>query len=524
MDALTFDNFGFTYPKMPHSVLDHIGWHIPEGSFALLGGATGIGKTTLLRCAHPILAPSGTMAGHIKVFGEDIASPDQKWDAHRCAQTIAYVSQSPETQIVCDTVWHELAFGLENLGIPQEAIRRRVAEIAHFFGIESWFHRTTDELSGGQKQLLNLASVLVMQPRILVLDEPTAQLDPVASKNFLHALFRINRELGIVVVVATHEPYEMRAYATDEYVLQPSGIERVEIHRQVDSQFAPVAYASTNPHVHPLTGHSTAHPDASSFSTDRSNLTEEHADSSASASPLSATSSSKTNTLSCKNVWFRYDRSLPWVLKGFDLSIEQGTCHAIVGGNGCGKSTLLQLFAGTLKSERGHVCNAAHDCQAFLPQNPKTLFLSDTVSEELHAWQKDAGYSDDDVEQWMQRLAIQDIKDQHPYDTSGGQQQKIALAKLLLTQPSLLLLDEPTKGLDAPTRRQLAQVLTTCRNNGMTIVLATHDLAFAELIATQVTMVFDGEATATEPPATFFADSIFFRPSAAEREALNGCK
>lgn len=181
------------------------------GAFQLLVGATGSGKTTLLRNCKPSIAPHGECAGELAVFGQPVSQLDDR----QSASLVGYVSQNPENQIVCDTVWHEVAFGLENLGTPQDAMRRRVAEVAHFFGIEPWFRRQVSELSGGQRQIVTLASALALRPSLLLLDEPTAQLDPVAEKRFLHALFRINRELGITVVVSTHNPEAMAEYATE---------------------------------------------------------------------------------------------------------------------------------------------------------------------------------------------------------------------------------------------------------------------------------------------------------------------
>ena len=211
MDAVRAQGFAFTYPDAPARTFGPLDWRVAEGSFTLLLGATGCGKTTLLRCLKPTLAPAGAQEGALEVLGRAPAA----FGAAEGAAQVGYVAQNPENQLVCDTVWHELAFGLENVGLGQDAMRRRVAEVAHFFGIEPWFRASVADLSGGQQQMVNLAAVLALQPRLLVLDEPTAQLDPVAEKNFLHALFRVNRELGITVVMATHAPEATAPYATD---------------------------------------------------------------------------------------------------------------------------------------------------------------------------------------------------------------------------------------------------------------------------------------------------------------------
>lgn len=457
--------FSFSYPDgaVTFGPLD---WQVEQGAFQLVVGDTGSGKTTLLRSLKPAIAPVGQRSGMLSVFGCSLGA----MDASTAASAVGYVSQSPENQMVCDTVWHELAFGLENLGVAQDAMRRRVAEVAHFFGIEPWFHRAVAELSGGQKQMVNLAAVLAMQPRLLLLDEPTAQLDPVAEKNFLHALFRINRELGITVVVATHAPEAMAGYATGAVRLDHGRVQKASLD----------CFASRALH---LVGREPQ------------------------GGPCV-----KSASVALRDACMRYARESAWVLRGCDLAVGRGEIHAIVGGNGCGKSTLLRVIAGALSCERGHVVNSLADRQALLPQDPQALFVCDTVIDELREWQSGCGYGDAAIEDMLAYTGLKGHVAHHPYDLSGGQQQKLALAKLLLTDPALLLLDEPTKGLDASSKRAVADVLIERSGRGMTMVMATHDLAFAALVADRVTMLFDGQDTCTEPAVAFFAGNLFYRP------------
>ena len=470
--ALAFEGFGFAYASNPEApVVKDVDWAVDAGAFALLCGDTGSGKTTLLRLAHPTLAPAGTREGDVRLFGEDPAACDPA----QAAALVGYVSQHPADQIVCDSVWHELAFGLENLGVGTDEMRLRVAEVAHFFGIESWLHAPTADLSGGQMQLLNLAAALVCRPRLLLLDEPTAQLDPVATEDFVSAVARVNRQAHITVVVATHDPHLFRPFADTELVL-------------------PSEPASSMP------SRATAFFDSfGRVQTDK---------------PASA-----QTAVSFDEAFFRYGRELPWVLRGFNLSVRPGTVHALVGGNGCGKSTVLLAAAGVCKPQRGSMTSAAVR-QAFLPQDPKLLMVCDTVQDELDEWRADGRSSAEERDELVDLFGLDDVRGLHPFDVSGGQLQKVALAKLLLTKPDLLLLDEPTKGLDATARAQLVAVLDQARQAGMTIVVATHDLAFVEALADEVTLVFDGQDAATAPPSALFEGSVFLRPDPAASGAL----
>lgn len=461
--ALAYDDVTFRYPGSHGDVLSGVSMAFPAGAFALLVGGTGSGKSTLLSLAKPQIAPAGDRAGQVRVFGRPVDGLD---GAEACE--VGYVFQDPDNQIVCDSVWHEMAFGLENLGTPQGEMRRRVAEASYFFGMGPWFHSDTDALSGGRKQLLALASTLVMQPRVLLLDEPTAQLDPIAARNFLHALFRVNRELGCTVVVATHEPELMADYATCAFELVDGAVRPVE--------------------------------DLGRFKCEAA-LAERGALCDANAPAA----------VSARGAWFRYGRDDDWVLRGLDLEVRQGEVHALVGGNGCGKSTLLALIAGTRRAQRGEV-RSAISAKAMLPQDPKALFAEERVDEELMEWAHIGGYSADEVQAMMGELGLADRAGLHPYDLSGGQRQMLALGKLLLVHPRLLLLDEPTKGLDRAAREHVAGMIEAARRDGVTVIVSTHDLAFVRRVADRVSLMFDGELACTEPVGEFFRNNLFYRP------------
>ena len=476
------------------AVLSNANLCIEQGAFCVLVGATGSGKTTLLRSLKPELAPVGQSSGDIFVLGHSLkphkprravgypadqpvnlsenlsanpsANPITPLES---AQLIGYVMQDPAAQIVCDTVWHELAFGLENLGVEPDQMRRRIAEVAHFFGIEPWIRSKTEDLSGGQKQLVNLAAVLALRPRLLLLDEPTAQLDPNAVKQFLFMLSRVNRELGITVVMATHSPEDVRPYATQRIDLSEPGLVGT----------FECAKAALSPY----------------FSSRYAQLADVDA------------------VLAARDVHFRFDRHAPWVLRGVEFRVRQGSVHALVGGNGCGKTTLLRCLAGVLKPQRGRIDNKLAASQALLPQDPKALLVCDSVREELMEWASRCAYDEQTAEAMAQRFGLSDQLSRHPFDLSGGQQQKLAIAKLLLAQPRLLFLDEPTKGLDPASSVDLSRIVKALVAEGKTIVLVTHDLDFAFATADEVSMLFDGELACTEPVQDFFDNNLIYRPN-----------
>ena len=462
--AILANDYSFSYPNCS-PVLSGLSWEVPEGSFQLMIGTTGSGKSTLLRCLQPALSPAGTQTGLLRVW-DQVRSAACRGEFDPC---VGFVSQSPDNQLVCDSVWHELAFGLENQGIDQHTMRKRVAEVAHFFGIESWFNKRTDQLSGGQKQLLCLAAVMALRPRLMVLDEPTAQLDPVAEKNFLHALFRINRELGVTVVVATHNPEAMVDYATSAVCLS-------------DGKLGPVDLESLRAGVSPVESL-------------RRHVVKD--------GPVH---------VRARDISISYPNTSTLVLDRCSLSVQAGSLHALVGGNGCGKTTLLKALAGVLKPRLGQVDNSALAQQAYLPQNPKSLFVCDSVAEELKEWQNACGYTDEDWLAWADRFNLLSRLELHPFDLSGGEQQQLALAKLLLTQPTLLLLDEPTKGLDAQAASNVAEAVLAYIEAGNTAVVATHDMTFVQLLADRVTLLFNGQDALTQTPDEFFADTIFYEP------------
>ena len=337
-----------------------------------------------------------------------------------------------------------------------------------------------EALSGGQKQLVNLAAVLALRPRLLLLDEPTSQLDPNALKQFLFMLARVNRELGVTIVMATHAPEDVASYATRTIAMGEIG--DAATREQVEAALLP-RWKSWE----------------------------------AAVASKRSTRDARDCCVRVREAMFRYEKSAPWVLRGVDLRVRRGSVHALVGGNGSGKTTLLKLMAKVGSPQRGKVENDLVSAQALLPQDPKTLFVCDSVEEELAEWRERCGYTHEDERAMLTRFGLVGCEKRHPYDLSGGQQQKLAMAKLLLCEPELLFLDEPTKGLDPTSCAEISTIVRSLAAEGRTVVFVTHDLDFALVTADEVSMLFDGETACTEGAREFFANNLVYRPNGASR-------
>ena len=512
MESYAFKNVDFTYPEGEKKALRNISFTVQQGEFVILCGPSGCGKSTLLRHLKSCLTPHGLFSGEIRYQGKLLSEMSQREQA----QQIGFVLQSPENQVVTDKVWHELAFGLESLGYDTPTIRRRVAEIAAFFGIENWFYKNVTELSGGQKQLLSLASVMAMQPSVLVLDEPTAQLDPIAAADFLALLGKINRELGTTIILTEHRLEEAFPFATRAIVMEDGAIicddkpENVGLQLK-DKGSGMFLAMPTAMRVWAAVETKLACPmtvrDGSDFLTQRA---QEQA-----FLPLAEKDPPvypENVTLECEDLWFRYEKDSPDVVKGFSLKLRKGEFYAVLGGNGAGKSTALKVISGLRSAYRGDV--RLQGRLGHLPQNPQTLFVKRTVREDLYEvfrgkkipkTQQDA-----EVARIVELCGLREFLDRHPYDISGGEQQRTALAKVLLTAPDVLLLDEPTKGFDAEFKMTFALILRRLVDQGVTILMVSHDVPFCAEYAHKCGLFFDGSIVAEGTPREFFSGNSFY--------------
>ena len=513
----------FTYPTSKgKKSLDGVSLSIEKGEYIVLCGKSGSGKTTLLRQLKSVLAPHGKKSGEILFGGVPLEKVNQRDQASK----IGYVMQNPDDQIVTDKVWHELAFGLESLGCDQKTMRARVAEMACYFGIADWFHKDVANLSGGQKQLLNLASIMAMQPEVLILDEPTSQLDPIAASDFLNTVRKINIELGTTVIITEHRLEDIFPYADRAIVMDggkviaddtPRNIGKL-LHEQKNDMFAAmptpvrVFYGAEGTGDCPLT-----------VREGRTWLSKTYPEPKVNMLPTEELDDEIENpALSLKELWFRYEKDSPDVLRGVSAEVPRGALYAIVGGNGAGKSTTLKAVCGICKPYRGKVkvfgkpvekykaTELFGGCLAMLPQDPKSLFVKKTVREDLAEMTKD----EKKIAEIASICEIEELLDSHPYDLSGGEQQRSALAKVLLTDPKLLLLDEPTKGIDSFFKEKLAAILCKLKAQGITIVMVSHDVEFCAKYADMVSMFFDGQILTTDTPRRFFGNNSFYTTAA----------
>lgn len=504
MAQIEIKDVSFKYKMADKESLRGVSLTVEAGQFLVVCGKSGCGKTTLLRCLKPNIRPAGDIRGNIYYDGKEIEELSD-WQQ---AVKIGYVMQNPEHQIVTDKVWHELAFGLENLGEKTEIIRTKVAEIAEYFDITSWYHQDTDSLSGGQKQLLNLASVMVMSPEVLVLDEPTAQLDPIVSERFLDILKKINEDFGITVIISEHRlnyvlPKADKALVLSEGTVGVLGNAEEVVKKGLSMDIEPlmpvpsrVFYANKGQGKVPvsiLEGRKWL----------RENFEEREPVKEKKLSVKGKTAKDNWEII-CKNLWFRYEKNGNDIIKGLNLKVKKGEVFAIFGGNGTGKTTTILLLSGILKAYRGKIKSFGK--AAVLPQNVQMLFERETVAEEI-------GSASDKI---VEQMGLKQLLDMHPYDLSGGEQQKVALAKIIAREPDILLLDEPTKGIDNLFKEELGEFLRDLAKKGKTIIIVSHDLDFCGEYADRCGLFADGTLISENDVKEFFVNNRFYTTTAAK--------
>ncbi|HHU53489.1 MAG TPA: ATP-binding cassette domain-containing protein [Clostridiaceae bacterium] len=533
-----FLNFSFTYPTSEGlPALQKISLKIKTGNLTVLCGMNGSGKTTLLRHLKPELSPAGEITGDL-IFADRLY---QKKDENN-RQKIAYVMQNPSNQIIMDSVWHELAFGLENQGLKTEEIERRIAEISIFFGIETWIDKKVAELSGGEKQILNLASNMILQPDLLVLDEPTAQLDPIARRDFLQMLFYVHSETGISIVISEHNLNDLLENADHVLFLDKGKLDFTgsangltdylfnndhpykavlpiatqagylvdQVQRTESSNTMPLSIKQGRDLLNRTFSHQSAVTDI-----DHKNII---------AEDKNGNSDNDTKILTADRIWYRYSPEDDLVLKEASFNLYENEIFAVMGGNGSGKSTLLYLLSRALKPLKGQIKSTVQKRIAMLGQNPEAVFAQDTVLQVLTEFKQRFTNTDREISDMIDLFDLRDILQRHPYDISGGEKQKLALAKVLLIKPDILLLDEPFKSLDVIYKQKIKQILSELKAK-MSIVIVTHDVDAIAEIADRCAMIFNRRIIAEAPTQDFFQKNSYFTTTTYRltRDIIPGC-
>lgn len=550
MASIQIRNLTFKYPLAEEPALKNVSLDVEPSEFVVICGKSGCGKSTLLRQLKKNLIPFGEKEGEVLYHGTEISElPDRK-----STTDIGFVQQNPDNQLVTDKVWHELAFGLESLGLDNSSIRRRVAEMASFFDMQTWFRKSVSELSGGQKQLLNLASVMVMQPKVLILDEPTSQLDPIAAEEFLKTVYKINRDLGTTVIISEHRLEDLIPMA-DRVVVMDGGKILSAAQPWKTGDFLggknkedrhPMFYGMPSVmKIFSACGGSKMEKgifrvgDGKKLAPltirDGRLWLEAVLDVPMEDEPLYKKKEEKIEKIenpiiSIRDLWYQYEKNSGQVLRGLNLDVKAGELFCLMGGNGAGKSTTLKSVAGILKPQRGtitvdgiKVCKEnikqlAGKTLAMVPQNPQALFTEITVEEELAEslyYEKiSVAEKAKRVEAMMNMMEISHLRKSHPYDLSGGEQQRLALGKILLLEPKILLLDEPTKGLDPFFKITLAGIFEKLKQQGMTLFMVSHDVEFCAEYGDRCAMFFDGDVVSAGPAKPFFAGNNFYTTTA----------
>lgn len=515
MEKIAVENLTFTYPGSLKPALDSVSLKIKTGEFFVLFGNSGCGKTTLLKCLKGALAPRGEMTGEIFLDGKRLSDISERTQSEK----IGFVMQNSESAAVTDKVWHELAFGLESLGQDSERIRLKVAETASFFGLEDMYDRSINTLSGGEKKLLSLASVMVMQPDILILDEPLSMLDPIAASEFIGVVDRINKEIGTTVIMSEHSltevfPVADRAAFMDNGKIVFSGDVRQTVKAVSEKEGKHALSIPMPSRIYAASGGEGEPPitlrEGKSWLKTR--------DTDEGKVPKDKERANTCEVIRLSDVWFRYEKNGEDVLASLSLSVRQGEIYALVGGNGAGKSTALEVIKGVLSPYRGRVYVSEKARTALIVQNPKDMFGEKTLLEDFEKCFEGKEITEEERENKIRAAAkissVSSLILRHPFDLSGGEQQRAAVCKALLTEPDIILADEPTKGLDEYNKRKLLRLFKSLKKRGVTIVLVTHDLDFAAECSDRCALLFRGSIVSSDAPKRFFSGNRYYTTKA----------
>ena len=506
---IEIDNVTYTYPAATRPALLDFSLRVDEGEFLLVTGASGAGKSTLLRLLNGLVPHfyGGVLSGSISVDGRDPVElgPGEMSD------TVGLVFQDPEAQFVAEAVEDEMAFAMENAGLPLPLMRKRVEEALNALGIEHLRARRVNTLSGGERQRVAIAAVLTMQPKVLVLDEPTSQLDPQSAEEVLDSLVKLNKDLGLTVILSEHRLERVVQHADRLLYIGADGEPVIGEPREI---LAEIPLAPPIARVGKLLGWSPlplsikeARRFASGWTPDLS-----------AARPEQTALARKSPGIRLHDVWFGY--SGREVLRGFTLDLYPGEITALMGRNGAGKTTILKLIMGLLKPSRGRVETLGLDTRqaspealskllGYVPQQPDVLLFADTVQGEIDFTCR-AHRLSQEGSGLLASLGLVPYSQSDPKDLSVGERQRVALAAVLAGEPQALVLDEPTRGLDYLQKDNLVSILRDLRNEGRTVVLATHDVELAAHLADRIVLIGDGDIVADGPAREVMSGSLVF--------------
>ncbi len=536
MEKIKIEQLNFRYPTSKNNALNDINLSINKSEFIVLCGKSGCGKSTLLRHLKSQISPYGDRTGNIYIDGQKIENMDNLTSAAK----IGFIQQNPDNQIVTDVVSNELGFGLENLGVQNDVMKRKVGEMANYFGIQTWFRKKTSQLSGGQKQLVNLASIMAMQPEILILDEPTSQLDPIATSEFLNTLRKINQDLGVTVIISEHRLEEIMPMADKILVMEEGRIIVNDRPNKIANLLIDSRTGEKNPMFYGLptvmrlfqsVGNGVQNP--LTIREGRLIIEDMIKDEKVLervCAKEKIKDREKKSIIEIKDLWFKYHKEGEFILRGVNFEIMQGEWHCMLGGNGAGKSTLLKALCRGVVQQRGKIKingkilkeesekNILGKEISMVPQNPQTLFTETTVEDELIEGILNQKISLKEkvemVNNMLVLMQIEDLRNSNPYDLSGGEQQRVAIGKVLMTNPKILLMDEPTKGLDNFFKKTLAKIFNELQKSGITIFMVSHDIEFCALYGERCSMFFDGEVVSEDESKLFFKGNSFYTTAA----------
>jgi energy-coupling factor transporter ATP-binding protein EcfA2 len=510
-------NITYAYPNQAKPVLENITLTVTPGEFLLVVGPSGAGKSTLLRCFNGLVPHfyGGKIQGQAQVGGRDPINLGPRG----MSDLVGFVFQDPEAQFVTEQVEDELAFAMENHNFAQAKMRRRVEEVLDQLSMVHLRARRIDTLSGGERQRVAIGSVLTLQPAILVLDEPTSQLDPQAAEEILTTLQKLNHDLGLTIIISEHRLERVAQYA-DRICYVPghgqpllTGLPRqvlsqvdlapplAQLGRALNWQPLPLTIKEGHPFAAELKSRLKHNPPAANETPEKVRVA---------ANPV----------ITLKNVRYRYE-GYTEALKEINLALHRGERVALMGRNGSGKSTLLKNIVGLLRPQQGRVNILGRDTRqtdllditrrvGFVPQNPGRLLFHETVAEELAFTRHAHQLPPTDFADLLQSLGLAELTQAYPRDLSSGERQRVALAAILAAEPEILLLDEPTRGLDYQNKVLLTRILNDLSGRGITIIMATHDVELVAHCADRVIIMGEGQVVVDGPIREVMTESLIF--------------